>query len=170
MLQRAATVLELLTVIGIITLVVAFIAIPRYADYARERQARDAADTLSQDIALLERSAQNDEGAGATLEIDSTSPFAYSCYHGRPTSLDPRTSLGGLIVQRTFPNVVLDNGPINAQTPLLFASNGSAQYFDGTKWVDQHGPPISFALAPITGQTSSVAVTLDMFTGEITTP
>jgi hypothetical protein len=168
--QRAATVLEVLAVAGIIALIALFIGIPSYATYARERQARDAASTLAQDIALLERSAQNDEGAGATLEIDSTSPLAYSCYHGRPSNLDPRTTLGALIVQRSFPDVTLGDGPINASTPLLFASNGSAQYFDGTQWVDQHGPPIAFTLTPPADHYHAAAVTLDMFTGEISGP
>lgn len=169
--QRAATLLEVLAVAGIIALVAVFVGIPPYATYARERQARDAADTLAQDLALLERSAQNGEGAGATLEIDSVSPFAYSCYHGRPSDLDPRTALGALIVQRSFPGVSLGYGPINPQTPLLFASNGSAQYFDGTHWVDQHGPPIAFRLMPPgSGDSHMLSVTLNMFTGEITAP
>jgi type II secretory pathway pseudopilin PulG len=168
--QRAATLLEVLTVAGIIAVVALFIGIPSYASYARERQARDAASTLAQDLALLERSAQNDEGAGATLEIDSASPFAYSCYHGRPSNLDPRTTLGGLIVQRSFPGVTLGYGPIGKNTPLLFASNGSAQYFDGVHWVDQHGPPIAFTLTPASYQSGAAAVTLDMFTGEISGP
>jgi hypothetical protein len=55
-------------------------------------------------------------------------------------------------------------------TPLLFASNGSAQYFDGTRWVDQHGPPISFILSPAADPTRPVAVTLNMFTGEVSAP
>jgi hypothetical protein len=107
---------------------------------------------------------------GATLEIDSTSPLIYSCYHGRPADLDPNTALGTLIVQRTFAGVSLATGPINPKTPLLFASNGSAQYFDGTRWVDQHGQPIAFTLAPDTDPGHPVAVTLDLFTGEVSAP
>ncbi|HLJ82616.1 MAG TPA: hypothetical protein VKT51_00400 [Candidatus Eremiobacteraceae bacterium] len=168
--RRGATLLEVLAVAGIIALVALFIGIPSYATYARERQAHDAASTLAQDLALLERSAQNDEGAGATLEIDSASPFAYSCYHGRPSNLDPRTTLGGLIVRRSFPGVALGYGPISASTPLLFASNGSAQYFDGVHWVDQHGPPIPFTLTATGGQSHAAAVMIDMFTGEISGP
>lgn len=168
--RRGATLLEVLAVAGIIALVALFLGIPSYATYARERQARDAASTLAQDLALLERSAQNDEGAGATLEIDSASPLAYSCYHGRPSNLDPRTTLGALIVQRSFPGVALGYGPIGKNTPLLFASNGSAQYFDGVHWVDQHGPPIAFTLTATGDQSHEAAVTIDMFTGEISGP
>lgn len=147
------------------------IAIPTYMIVSRARAARDAADALAQDIALLERSAQNGVAMqGATLEIDSASPLSYSCYHGRPADLDPNTTLGTLIVKRTFADVSLADGPINAATPLLFASNGSAQYFDGTRWVDQHGPPIAFTMSPVTDPTHPVAVTLNLFTGEVMAP
>jgi hypothetical protein len=163
--------MEILVALAIAALFTIGVVIPTFTMYARARAARDAADALAQDIALLERSAQNGVTMqGATLEIDSTSPFAYSCYHGRPANLDPNTKLGALIVQRTFAEVSLGSGPINAATPLLFASNGSAQYFDGTRWVDQHGPPLAFTLTPVSDPAHPVAVTLNLFTGEVSAP
>jgi type II secretory pathway pseudopilin PulG len=168
---RGTTLIEVLVVLAIAVLFTIAVVIPTFMMYARARAARDAADALAQDIALLERSAQNGvTKQGATLEIDSASPFIYSCYHGRPANLDPNTKLGALIVQRTFADVSLGSGPINATTPLLFASNGSAQYYDGTQWVDQHGPPVAFTLTPVTDPAHPVAVTLNMFTGEVSAP
>ena len=168
---RGATLIEVLVALAIAVLFTIAVVIPTFAIYARVRAARDAADALAQDIALLERSAQNGVTMqGATLEIDAASPFTYSCYHGRPADLDPKTKLGALIVQRTFADVSLGSGPVNATTPLLFASNGSAQYFDGTSWVDQHGPPLAFTLIPVADSTHPVAVTLNLFTGEVSAP
>jgi type II secretory pathway pseudopilin PulG len=163
--------LETIVAVAIAALIAAAVAVPTYATYSRARTARDAADALAQDIALLERSAQNGvDMQGATLEIDSASPLSYSCYHGRPADLDPLTTLGTLIVKRTFVDVSLRDGPINMATPLLFASNGSAQYFDGTRWVDQHGQPVAFILSAAADPTRSVAVTVNMFTGEVSAP
>ena len=168
---RGATLTEVIVAISIAMLIAAAVAIPTYMLVARARAARDAADALAQDISLLERTAQNGVAMqGATLEIDSASPLIYSCYYGRPAYLDPKTTLGTLIVKRTFADVALGDGPINPTTPLLFASNGSAQYFDGTQWVDQHSPPIAFTLSRITDPQHPVAVTLNMFTGEVTAP
>ena len=168
---RGATLIEIIVALAIAVLIALTVAIPTYLLVSRGRAARDAADALAQDLALLERSAQNGVAMqGATLEIDSTSPLIYSCYHGRPANLDPNTTLGTLIVQRTFTGVSLTTGSINSETPLLFASNGSAQYFDGTRWVDQHGQPIAFKLAPDADPTHPVTVTLDLFTGEVTSP
>lgn len=169
--QRGFTVLEVIVAAAITALIAVAVIVPAYPTYARARAARDAGATLAQDLELLERSAQNGvDMQGATLEIDSLSPLGYSCYHGRPAELDPHTTLGALIVRRTFPDVSLGTGPINTSTPLLFASNGSAQYFDGTQWVDQHGPPVEFALTPTSDPNHPVAVTLDLFTGEVTAP
>jgi len=169
--SRAATLIEIIVAVSIATLITLVVVIPTYMMVSRARAARDAADALAQDIALLERSAQNGvDMQGATLEIDSTSPLSYSCFHGRPAYLDPKTTLGTLIVKRAFDDVSLGDGPINTATPLLFASNGSAQYFDGTRWVDQHGPPVAFTLSPVTDPAHPVAVTLDMFTGEVSAP
>lgn len=169
--RRGLTVIEVVVAAAIFALVAAAIFVPTYSTYARARAALDASAALAQDIALLERSAQNGvDMQGATLEIDSLSPLGYSCYHGRPAELDPHTTLGALIVRRTFAGVSLATGPINKNTPLLFASNGSAQYFDGTQWVDQHSPPIAFSLTPTTDPGHPVAVTLDLFTGEVTAP
>ena len=168
---RGATLIEIIVALAIGVLVTLTVAIPTYTSVSRARAARDAADALGQDLALLERSAQNGIAMqGATLEIDSVSPLIYSCYHGRPANLDPNTTLGTLIVRRTFAGVSLATGPINPATPLLFASNGSAQYFDGTGWVDQHGQPIAFTLAPDADPAHPATVTLDMFTGEVTSP
>jgi len=170
-LDRGATLIELIVALAIAVLIALTVAVPTYMMTSRARAARDAADALAQDLSLLERSAQNGVAMqGATLEIDSTSPLVYSCYRGRPANLDPNATLGPLIVHRTFADVSLATGPINPETPLLFASNGSAQYFDGTRWVDQHGQPIAFTLAPVTDPTHPVAVTLDLFTGEVTSP
>ncbi|HEY5095093.1 MAG TPA: hypothetical protein VII69_08275 [Candidatus Eremiobacteraceae bacterium] len=169
--RRGVTVLEVVVVAAITALIAAAVIVPTYSTYSRARAARDAGAALAQDLALLERSAQNGlDMQGATLEIDSLSPLGYSCYHGRPAELDPHTTLGTLIVKRTFADVSLGTGPINVATPLLFASNGSAQYFDGTQWVEQHGPPVAFALTPTTDPGHPVAVTLDLFTGEVTAP
>jgi Tfp pilus assembly protein PilE len=169
--SRGITLIEIIVAIAIVTIFTIAVVIPTFAMYARARAARDAADALAQDIALLERSAQNGvKMQGATLEIDSSSPLIYSCYHGRPANLDPKTTLGALIVQRTFADVSLQAGPINASTPLLFASNGSAQYYDGTSWVDQHGPPVAFMLTTAADPNHPVAVTLDLFTGEVSAP
>jgi type II secretory pathway pseudopilin PulG len=169
--SRGTTLLEIIVALAIAVIFTIAVVIPTFMMYARARAARDAADALAQDIALLERSAQNGVTMqGATFEIDSASPFIYSCYHGRPADLDPKTQLGALIVQRTFADVSLGTGPINASTPLLFASNGSAQYFDGTRWVDQHGPPVAFTLTPLTDPAHPVSVTLDLFTGEVSAP
>ncbi|HEY7980201.1 MAG TPA: prepilin-type N-terminal cleavage/methylation domain-containing protein [Candidatus Eremiobacteraceae bacterium] len=169
--QHGATLIEVIVALAILTLFTIAVVVPTFTMYARARAARDAADTLAQDIVLLERSAQNGVTMqGATLEIDSASPFSYSCYHGRPADLDPNTKLGVLIVQRTFADVSLGSGPINAATPLLFASNGSAQYYDGTQWVDQHGPPVAFTLTPAADPVHPVAVTLNLFTGEVSAP
>jgi hypothetical protein len=163
--------IEVIVALSITMLIAAVIAIPTFMLVSRARVARDAADALAQDISLLERTAQNGVAMqGATLEIDSASPLVYSCYHGRPADLDPKTTLGTLIVQRTFADVSLGDGPINPTTPLLFASNGSAQYFDGSQWVDQHGPPVVFTLSRVTDPQNSVAVALNMFTGEVTAP
>jgi len=169
--RRGFTVLEVVVVAAITALIAIAVIVPAYPTYTRARAARDAGAALAQDLELLERSAQNGvDMQGATLEIDSLSPLDYSCYHGRPAELDPHTTLGALIVRRTFADVSLGAGPINTSTPLLFASNGSAQYFDGTQWVDQHGPPVVFALTPTTDPGHSIAVTLDLFTGEVTAP
>lgn len=169
--SRGATLMEIIVAVSIATIITLAIAFPTYMLVSRARAARDAADVLAQDIALLERSAQNGvDMQGATLEIDSTSPLSYSCFHGRPTDLDPKTALGTLIVKRTFADVSLRDGPINVATPLLFASNGSAQYFDGTRWIDQHGPPIAITMSPVTDPTHPVVVTLNLFTGEVMAP
>ena len=70
--RRGATLLETIVAVAIAALIAAAVAVPTYATYSRARTARDAADALAQDIALLERSAQNGvDMQGATLEIDS---------------------------------------------------------------------------------------------------
>jgi len=169
--RRGFTMLEVVVVAAITALIAVAVVLPVYSTYARARAARDAGAALAQDLVLLERSAQDGvDMQGATLEIDSLSPLAYSCYHGRPAELDPHTTLGTLILKRTFADVSLGDGPINMNTPLLFASNGSAQYFDGTQWVDQRAAPVAFALTPNTDPGHPVAVTLDLFTGEVTAP
>ncbi len=134
------------------------------------RQVHDAAKTLGEDIALLERSAQNGaRDEGATLWLTSDSPLSYACYRGRPESIDPKSHLQGLIVRRTFAHVALLAGAVNASTPLLFAGNGSAQYQVDGAMADPHGP-VDFSLGPSHGTGPSAHVILNPFTGSVSTP
>jgi type II secretory pathway pseudopilin PulG len=161
--------LETIVAVSILAIASALVLLTPYRDYARSRAAADAAATLAQDLALLERVAQNG-GAndGATLAIVSSSPLVYECHYGRPHDLDPNSVLGPIIVRRAFEGVALVGGPIDPNTPLLFASNGSAQYVLAGNWAEQH-QTIELTLAPATGSRGA-RVRLNLFTGAISVP
>src|SRR5262249_54523889 len=105
---RGMTLLELLVAMSILLIAASLALITPFRAYMHARSAADAASTLAQDVALLERVAQNG-GAndGATLEVLSTNPLVYECYYGRPNSIDPRSALGPLIVHRSYDDVAL---------------------------------------------------------------
>lgn len=164
------TLLELIVTVAILAITAALALLTPFREYARSRAAADAAATLAQDIALLERVAQNG-GAndGSTLEIIAADPLVYECHYGRPNALDPNSLLGATIVRRSFEHVALGRGPIDTNTPLLFASNGSAQYVTAGVWADQH-QIVELQLVP-SGDAARVArVDLNMFTGAIAIP
>ena len=167
---RGVTLFEVLSAAVILMVVSALIAATPVRQYLHGRAAADAAATLAQDIALLERVAQNG-GAndGATLKIVSASPLVYDCYYGRPNSIDPNSALGPMIVHRSFGDVALASGPIDASTPLLFASNGSAQYVSAGAWVDQH-QVIKIFLTPSSDASRTAEVDVNLFTGATSLP
>jgi type II secretory pathway pseudopilin PulG len=153
--SRGATLVEMTLVAALLLVLAAAFAVPGYRSYAHSRANRDAATVLASDLGLLVRAAQNaPDLQGSSLVVDSTTPLAYRGYLGRPKNLDPRTRLGRLLFERSFPNVSLASGPINAQTPLLFASNGSAQYETA---------------AGVGGSGKPATVTLDLYTGAVQT-
>lgn len=160
--------LELLAVCAVLGVLATLAIVPSYRSYAAGRVAADAAQTFAQDVSLAERVAQ-DGGPfeGATMQIVSADPLTYECRRGRPTDLDPRSSLGAVIIERRFEGVNLTGGPIDAQTPLLFASNGSAQYraANGT-WPDQH-QTVTVEFTATADSARTAAVTLDLFTGAV---
>jgi len=164
------TLLELLVAISILLIAASLALITPFRAYMHARSAGDATSTLAQDLALLERVAQNG-GAddGATLKVLSTNPLVYECYYGRPTSIDPRSALGPLIVHRSYDDLALTGGPIDASTPLLFASNGSAQYVSAGIWADQH-QTIALTITPSDDPARAGVVDIDLFTGAISLP
>lgn len=167
---RGVTLLELIVTASIIAIAGVLVFAVPFRDYARSRAASDAAATLAQDLALLERVAQNG-GAndGATLMIVSDNPLVYECRYGRPNALDPNSTLGATIVRRFFTGVVLEAGPIDATTPLLFASNGSAQYVTRGAWADQH-QTVELRLIPSSDEARAAKVDVNLFTGAISLP
>ena len=169
MTQRGSTIVEMFVVIAIVTLMASLVIVPAYRNYSAARAPSDAAQTLAEDLALLERTAQNGHpNEGASLIILSANPFVYRCHRGRPASVDPKSTLGALLVERRFPDVTLDDGPIDISTPLLFASNGSAQYVSGDDIASQH-VTITFTLGQRHG--SRIAhVDLNLFTGAVSAP
>ncbi|HEV2909293.1 MAG TPA: prepilin-type N-terminal cleavage/methylation domain-containing protein [Candidatus Eremiobacteraceae bacterium] len=164
------TLIEVLIAAAILALASALVLLTPFRAYVHGRAASDAATTMAQDIALLERAAQNG-GAndGATLQIVSTNPLVYDCYYGRPNALDPNSALGPLIVHRSFDDVALTAGPIGATTPLLFASNGSEQYVAAGIWADQH-QTIELTLTPASDASRAARVDLNLFTGGVSVP
>jgi len=164
------TLLELLVATSILLVAAALVLVTPFRSYMHARAAEDATATLAQDLALLERVAQNG-GAndGATLKILSMNPLVYECYYGRPNAIDPRSTLGPLIIHRSYEDVALTGGPINSNTPLLFASNGSAQYVSAGVWADRH-QAVALTLTPSNDSSRAGVVDLDLFTGAISLP
>ncbi|MBV8170848.1 MAG: prepilin-type N-terminal cleavage/methylation domain-containing protein [Candidatus Eremiobacteraeota bacterium] len=168
--ERGMTLLEVLAAVAILAIASALFLITPFRSYMHARAAADAATTMAQDVALLERIAQNG-GAndGATLQVDSVNPLVYDCYYGRPNALDPNSTLGAPIVHRAFSDVALSSGPIDAGTPLLFADNGSVQYVSAGLWADQH-QTIELTLTPSSDGGRSAKLDVDLFTGGVTLP
>jgi prepilin-type N-terminal cleavage/methylation domain-containing protein len=168
--SRGMSLFEVLAAVVILGIVSALFLVTPFNAYTHGRAASDAADTVAQDIALLERIAQNG-GAndGATLQIRSANPLVYDCFYGRPNALDPNSVLGQLIVHRSFDGVALTGGPIDVLTPLLFASNGSVQYVSAGMWADQH-QTIELTLTPSGDEARAARVDLDLFTGGVSVP
>jgi prepilin-type N-terminal cleavage/methylation domain-containing protein len=163
MTSRGATLLEMLTAVAVLGVLMAGVGIPAYRQYAASRAARDAALTVAADVALLSRAAQNADGRqGASLVIESVDPLTYDGYLGRPHWADPQSTLGPLLIHRTFSGVTLE-GPLDVHTPLLFASNGSAQYLVAGSPVTQHGVLVLTFLPPNGGQ--SATIRLNLLTG-----
>lgn len=166
--RRGISLIELLTVAGLIVVLAGMMAVPAYRAFSAARAAHGAAVTLAEDLSVLENSAHNGSfQQGATLEIESIEPFSYACYRGRPSAIDPQSTLGPLIVQRSFPGVRLSGGPLNQSTPLLFASNGSAQYADAGHIAPQH-QSIDLVLTSSADARRSATTRLDLFTGAVT--
>ena len=168
--HRGISLIEMLVTVFITMLAAALFLITPFRAYMHAREAQDAAATLAQDMALLERVAQNGGvNDGATLEIISADPLVYECYYGRPNGIDPNSALGPLIVHRSYADVALTGGPIDERTPLLFASNGSAQYVSAGAWADQH-QSIALTLTPSADPARAGVVNIDLFTGGISLP
>jgi Tfp pilus assembly protein PilE len=164
--SKGSTLAEIMVVCALIAVLSFAIAVPAYRSYALARASTNAASVLASDVGLLSRSAQNARlDQGASLVVTSLDPFSYQGWIGRPAQLDPNSALSDLVVQRTFPGVALTAGPIDTSTPLLFANNGSAQYFAHGVLASQH-QIVRFVLESTAGhRTTSVGV--DLFTGAI---
>jgi len=163
--RRAYTVVEMMVVAGIVALLASLLVIPAYQNYQRERQTEDAARQLAQDIGYLERFAQDSAPyEGATIVVQSIDPLSYTCYSGRPTGLDAQSYIRGVLATRTFPEVMLQPGPLSRDSPLLFARNGSVQYVSQDQWADQHDP-IAIQLVSRIDPSVTAVVGLDPFTG-----
>jgi type II secretory pathway pseudopilin PulG len=168
--MRGFTLLELIVTVSVLMIATALILVTPFQAYMHARAASDAASTLAHDLALLERVAQNGGvNDGATLEILSANPLVYECYYGRPHAIDPNSTLGPIITHRSFDDVSLTSGPIDASTPLLFASNGSAQYVAAGVWADQH-QTIELTLTPSADPSRASRVDLNLFTGSVALP
>jgi Tfp pilus assembly protein PilE len=167
--QRGTSYLEVLVVVAVIAVLAGAVIVPGYRSYTLSRAPADAAARLAEDLALLERTAQNGtRNEGSSLIIVSANPLVYRGYRGRPASVDPNSSLRALLIERRFANVALALGPIGTSSPLLFASNGSAQYVSGGVIMIQHAV-VEFALAGTSGGRTT-KVDLDLFTGSISLP
>lgn len=163
---RGLTQVEMMVVAAILVVLAAAVVVPSYRGYQAARAPSDAAATLAQDLAVLERAAQagaRDEGA--TLIVVTDDPLVYRGYHGRPESLDPNSTLGTMLFERRFNAVRLAGGPIASSTPLLFASDGRAQYVLSGLLSDPHAAiELTLSQRP-SGRTTTVG--LDLFTGAI---
>ena len=167
--RRAFTVLELIVVCAVFSVLALAVVIPQYAGYTRARQVGDAAAILSGDIAYLERFAQNSEPfEGATIEVESDDPLAYTCYSGRPSSFNPQWRIRDVLIVRSFDDVALVPGALHRGGPLLFAHNGSVQYITGNQWADQHAP-VTIELRSRTDRSRLASVLLNPFTGAVST-
>ncbi len=148
----------------------ALFLIPQYARYSRARQVDDAAAILAQDIAYLERFAQNSEpNEGATIEVKSNDPVRYTCYSGRPSSMDAKSHIRDVLFVRDFPDVALLPGVLERTSPFLFAHNGSVQYVYGQQWADQH-QPVTIELHSRVEHERNAIVDLNPFTGAVSAP
>ena len=164
---RAYTIFELMAVCAILAALAAMVAIPQYAKYTRVREVDDAAAVLAQDIAYLERFAQNSGPfEGATLDVKSDDPLRYMCYSGRPALLDPQSHIRGVLIVRQFENVSLVPGALDRHSPLLFAHNGSVQYVSGNLWADQH-VPVTIELRSLGDKARTATIGLNPFTGAV---
>jgi type II secretory pathway pseudopilin PulG len=167
--RRGISYIESMVVLAVIAVMLGAVVLPAYRSYSASRAPSDAAAALAEDLALLSRTAQNGEpNEGASLLIVSTDPLHYRGYRGRPVGIDPNSALGALVVERTFPGVVLAGGPISVTTPLLFASNGSAQYVSHGLVAGQHAT-VEFSLGHGPGGKPAL-VDLNLFTGSVTVP
>ena len=159
------TLMEVLVVAAIIA-VLAGVTIPTYRTYLESRAPSDAAQTLASDLALLERLAENGQrDEGASLVVLSTDPFVYRGYRGRPSSVDPNSKLGALVMDRRFPYVRLTAGPLRVGTPLLVATDGTMQYVAGGVLSDPH-TTIELTLSQRPSGTSA-HVAIDLLTGAL---
>ncbi|MDQ2817157.1 MAG: prepilin-type N-terminal cleavage/methylation domain-containing protein [Candidatus Eremiobacteraeota bacterium] len=169
--SRAFTLIELLVAVALFVIFLGMAIPSTYASYARSRAARDAAARLAQDISLLERVAQDgDADEGATLFVTSLDPLAYAGYRGRPADASPSWRLGDVLFERTFPSVALSAAAVGPGSPLLFARDGSIQLKDGGGWMDQHqtlGLPL---VAAGGGMAAGAMLSVNLFTGAVTTP
>jgi len=166
----AFTTIELIFVCAILSILALLALLPRYVDYARARQVDDAATILSQDIAYLERFAQNSEPyEGATIEVESDDPLEYTCFSGRPARLDPLSHIRSALFVRSFADVALTPGPLGRNSALLFAHNGSIQYVAGQQWADQHAA-VTIELRSRDDKAGIATLTVDPFTGAVAGP
>jgi prepilin-type N-terminal cleavage/methylation domain-containing protein len=164
---RGFSLVELLAVLCLLTILAALVVIPAYFNYSRAREVGDAAAILAQDIAYLERFAQDSAPyEGATIEVESDDPLSYTCYSGRPSSLDPQSYIRDALQHRVFNNVALTPGALSAISPLLFARNGSVQYVTGGQWNNQH-VPVSIELSSTLDPSRTSIVGLNPFTGAV---
>jgi hypothetical protein len=161
------TLLEVLIVCALLIMLAALAVVPNYRAYERHRAASDAALRLAADIALLERTAQNDGlYGGATLRIVSAQPLSYAGYRGRPQELNVAWQQGPLLLQREFAGVELAPGAVTASGALLFARNGSAQFVARGSWVNQH-QTIELVVASAEDAQRTAVVELNLFTGAL---
>ena len=167
---RGFSLIEMLASCAVLALLALVVLLPRYVEYAHARQVDDAGTILAQDMAYLERFAENSEAfEGATIEVRSLDPLAYTCYSGRPSHLDPLSHLRGVLLTRSFPEVAIEAGPLRPDTPFLFAHNGSIQYAIHGQWANQH-LPVTIELRSRTDKSRLVVLTVDPFTGGVATP
>lgn len=159
-----------MVVCAIIAVLASVLVVPRYVEYARARQVDDAAAVLAQDIAYVERFAENSGPfEGATIEVRTENPLAYTCYSGRPQGIDPQSQIRSVLLSRSFPDVSLVPGALQRYHPFLFAHNGSVQFIAQHQWADQH-QQVTIELRSRVEQGRVSLVHLDPFTGAVSAP